>query len=166
MPSGFMFELKPTFRDLRGRFAAANEDLFESRRELIRIEARRFVEIAGDEAPGGAGHTVANQIGFATFNEGDVLGFRTRLGQIASWQSIGTGLYGPLGQVIRPKSARVLHFFIEGTEFFRAWVRGVRPNAYLGRAYRRWLPGAGENLRKIALRYSRVLASGQKGGIL
>jgi len=166
MPSGFVFELKPTFRDLRGRFAIANEDLLESRRELLRIEARRYVELAGEEAPGGPGHTVANQIGFATFAEGDVLGFRTRLGQIASWQSIGTGLYGPLGQVIRPKSARVLHFFIKGTEFFRAWVRGVRPNSYLGRAYRRWLPGAGENLRKIALRYSRVLASGQKGGVL
>jgi len=166
MPSGFTFELKPSFRDLRGRFAVANEDLLEGRRELLRVEAQRYVELAGEEAPGGAGHTVANQIGYETFNEGDVLGFRTRLGQIASWQSIGTGLYGPLGQVIRPRTARALHFFIDGEEFFRAWVRGVRPNAYLGRAYRRWFAGAGENLRKIALRYSRTLASGTKGGTL
>lgn len=166
MPSGFMFELRPTFRDLKGRFAVANHDLLESRRELVRVEARRYVELAGEEAPGGVGHTVANQIGFATFNEGDVLGLRARLGKIASWHDTGTGIYGPLGQVIRPKTARALHFFIGGEEFFRAWVRGVRPNAYLGRAYRRWFAGAGENLRKIALRYSRTLRSGTKGGIL
>lgn len=166
MPSGFTFELRPPFRDLRGRITAANEELLESRRELVRIEARRYVELAGEEAPGGAGHTVANQISYETFVEGDVLGFRTKLGKIASWQSTGTGLYGPLGQVIRPKSARALHFFIGGTEFFRAWVRGVRPNAYLGRAYRRWFAGAGENLRKVALRYSRTLTSGTKGGAL
>lgn len=166
MPSGFTFELKPPFRDLRGRITTANEDLLESRRELIRIEARRYVELAGEEAPGGAGHTVAEQIGFATFVEGDVLGFRARLGKIASWHDTGTGIYGPLGQVIRPRTARALHFFIDGEEFFRAWVRGVRPNAYLGRAYRRWFAGAGENLRKVAFRYSRTLASGKKGGTL
>lgn len=166
MPSGITFELKPSFRDLRGRFAVANEDLLESRRELLQIEARRYVELAGEESPGGSGHTVANQIGYETFVEGEALGFRTRLGPIATWQAIGTGLYGPRGQLIRPKTARALHFFIDGTEFFRAWVRGVKPNAYIGRAYRRWLPGAGENLRKIALRYRRILASGEKGGIL
>lgn len=166
MPSGFTFELRPTFRDLRGRVAVANEDLLESRRELVRIEARRYVGLAEEEAPGGAGHTVANEIGYATFVEEDVIGFRARLGQIAKWQAFGTGLYGPLHQVIRPRTARALHFFIDGTEFFRAWVRGVRPNAFLGRAYRRWFPGAGKNLRKIALRYSRVLSSGTKGGVL
>ncbi len=166
MPSGFTFELRPTFRDLQGRFAEANEDLLESRRELIRIEARRYVELAGEESPGGPGHTVAEQIGYATFVEADVMGFRARLGQIARWQSIGTGIYGPFGVVIRPKTARALHFFIDGEEFFRAWVRGVKPNAYLGRAYRRWFAGAGENLRKVALRYSRILASGRKGGPL
>ena len=78
MPSGFTFELKPTFRDLQGRFAEANEDLLESRRELVRIEARRYVGLAQEESPGGAGHTVAEQIGYATFIEGDVLGFRAR----------------------------------------------------------------------------------------
>ena len=120
MASGFTFRSAPTFRDLQGRFARAEKELLEARRAAMRALGRRFAGLAQAEAPGGAGHTVANQVGFQTFVEGGAVGFLARLGQIARWHVSGTGLYGPRRRVIRPTHAQALHFFIGGREFFRA----------------------------------------------
>ena len=164
MASGFTFRSAPTFRDLQGRFARAEKELLVSRRAAMRTLGRRYAALAQTEAPGGVGHTVAAQIGFSTFVEAGAVGFKTRLGQIARWHVSGTGIYGPRRQVIRPTHAQALHFFIGAHEFFRKWVRGLHPNPFLGRAYRRWLPGARPELRRIALRYARTLAGQTTGG--
>lgn len=153
MTTGFELRSTPTFRDLQGRFARANRQLLEHRRDMMRELGGRYVELAGEEAPGGAGRTVANQVGYMTFNDGETVGFRTRLGPIAKYHVTGTGIYGPRGTPIVPVRARVLHFYIGGQEFFRHSVRGVHPDAYLGRAYRRWLPAARSELRRISLRW-------------
>ena len=155
MPSGFIFTLTPTFRDLEGRFARAEKALLEERRDGVRRLAQRFVGLAGEEARGGAGHTIAKQVGYRTFNDGDVTGFRTVLGRIARWHVEGTGLYGPRRALIRPVQAKALRFVVSGKTLFRMWVRGVRPDKFLGRAYRRWLPGARPELRKISTRFTR-----------
>lgn len=58
----------------------------------------------------------------------------------------GTGIYGPLRQVIRPIRARALRFPHRGVRYggqvtivgdfaFAAWVRGIRPRNYFEVAY-------------------------------
>jgi hypothetical protein len=156
--AGFELRSTPTFRDLQGRFTKANHELLETRRDSMRELAKRYVTLAQEESPGGPGHTVAEQLGYQTFNDGETLGFRLTAGQIARWHISGTGIYGPAHRPIRPVKARFLHFFIGGEEFFRRSVRGVPPNKFPGRAYRRWLPGAREELAKISTSYVRKIA--------
>jgi hypothetical protein len=118
MTAAFDLHALPSFRDLQGRWSAAVHDNFAARRDLIRSQAIRYVQLAGEEAPGGTGHTVANQIKYETFENGDTAGFRIKLGKVARWQNDGTGIYGPTGERIYPRTAKVLHFFIGGREFF------------------------------------------------
>lgn len=151
--AGFDFRTNPTYRDMQGRFARANHELLEQRRDIMRGLAGRYVELAGEEAPGGPGGTVSKQLGYQTFNDGENLGFRLTAGQIARWHITGTGIYGPFKSPIVPVKASVLHFTWKGKERFFASVRGVPPNAFPGRAYRRWLPGAREALAKISTGY-------------
>ena len=42
----------------------------------------------------------------------------------------GSGIYGPTGEVIRPKEATVLHWEREGQHYFAAWVRGIDPEIH------------------------------------
>lgn len=160
------FTLRPSFRDLHGRFAAAKNAMLEERRDMLRDEARRYVDLAQDEAPKRSGE-FAKTIGFRTFVNNDAAGFKIHMGQpLGKWLMGGTGLYGPLHHLIVPRHAGVLHFFIGNEEFFRHSVRGMKPNKFTGRAYRRWFPGAGAALRKLALRYSQMLTSGGSSGAL
>lgn len=147
----------PTFRDLGGRFAKADRELLESKRDLIRGEGRQYVRIAGEEAPGGTGRTVARGISFRTFIQGETVGFKAFAGRIGRFHQEGTGIYGPLRRLIRPVTAKALRFEIGGEVLFRMWVRGIKPNKFMGRAYRRWIPGARKILRQISLRYARTL---------
>ena len=155
--ANLMVKLIPTFRALRGRFARADRELLDSKRNEIRGEGRRYVRIAGEEAPGGTGRTVARGITFKTFIQGQTVGFRAYAGRIGRFHQEGTGIYGPRGRLIRPVNARALRFEIGGEVLYRMWVRGIKPNRFMGRAYRRWLPGARSMLRKMSLRYVRTL---------
>lgn len=56
---------------------------------------------------------------------------------LTTWLTQGTGIFGPRGEVIRPKRAKALHFFTHGQEVFAAWVRGMPPNLFLDRAMER-----------------------------
>ncbi len=151
----FHFESRPTFRDLQGKFSRATANLLRSRVALLRSEAQRFIILAGEEAPGGRGGTIGRGMSYRIFQASRGVGFQFDPGRIGRFHAFGTGLYGPLHHLIRPKRAHALHFFIDGEELFRAWVRGVRPNRFVGRAYRRWLPGAGAALRRISTRFAQ-----------
>jgi hypothetical protein len=44
----------------------------------------------------------------------------------------GTGIYGPRGQVIRPKSKKALKFTTKGgTTVFAKYVRGIKPRRFV-----------------------------------
>ena len=154
----FRVESRPTFRDLQGRFTRANEALLDIRREEMRGLGRQFVSIAGEESPGGTGHTVARGIRFRSFVSENSVGFSATPGQIGQWHIQGTGIYGPLRRLIRSKSGKKLHFFIDGQEFFRWTVKGIKPNAFFERAHKRWLPLAEAALRRISTRWSDELS--------
>lgn len=49
----------------------------------------------------------------------------------------GTGVYGPRGDVIRPKSAKALSFEWKGKNYVVRYVRGQKPNPYVDRAMQR-----------------------------
>ena len=167
MPSASLIvETLPTFRDLGGRFTKADKDLLESKRDLIRGEGRRYIRIAGDEAPGGPGRTVARGISFRTFVQGQTVGFKAFAGRIGRFHEGGTGIYGPTRRLIRPVTARALRFEIGGEVLFRMWVRGIRPNKFMGRAYRKWIHGAKKMLRQISLRYARTLGGKRAVSVL
>lgn len=149
---GFRFESRPTFRDIQGRFVAANAALLEDKRDMTRDLGRRFVAIAREEARGGPSGTIANQTNFRTFVSGDVSGFQTRLGPIAKWHIQGTGIYGPRGRLIVPVKKKALHFKSLG--IVRMWSRGVKPDPYISRAHKRWEPESSAALRRISTRWA------------
>ena len=98
MPSASLIvESIPTFRDLQGRFAEADKDLLESKRDLIRGEGRRYVSIAREEAPGGPGRTVARGITFKTFIQGEAVGFKAFAGRIGRFHDGPAGSSGSRG---------------------------------------------------------------------
>lgn len=49
----------------------------------------------------------------------------------AAYQENGTGIYGPRGQVIRPRRAKALAWMSGGQMVFAAWVRGSPPKYVL-----------------------------------
>lgn len=154
----FEIVLRPPFRDIRGRFAKAERGLLRDRREGMREEGRRFVLIAQEEAPKRTGRFAAG-IRYRTFIDGETLGFTATTPQpLGRWILEGTGIYGPRGTVIRPVRAQFLRFVIGGQVFYRRFVRGMRANKFIGRAYRRWLPGAREYLLRTARNYTRTIA--------
>ena len=155
----FKITSSPPIRDLLGRFSKAEGAFVEVRRDEMRTEGRRFFELAGEEAPGGPGHTVAKQIGYRTFVKNNSIGFTAWPGKIGAWHISGTGIYGPRGQLIRPIHAKALRFVIGGEVLYRMWVRGIRPNKFFGRAYRRWLPGARMALKRMAMKWVREIKS-------
>lgn len=155
----FKLESTPPIRDLAGRFRSAAAGVPEELRDEMREEARRFIDLADEESPGSKG-TMRRGYTFKTFNTTNGLELNVYPGLLGKWHMEGTGIYGPRGQVIRPIHARVLHWTSGGEEFFRPWVRGIRPNPIFSRAYRRWLPGARKVLRKVALSFIRTLKTG------
>ncbi|AIS32485.1 phage-related protein [Methanobacterium formicicum] len=48
----------------------------------------------------------------------------------------GTGLYGPRGQLIRPKTARKLAFVYKGKKIAVPYVRGIKPRKFVEKSIR------------------------------
>ena len=49
------------------------------------------------------------------------------------WVNNGTGIYGPTGQRIHAKNGGLLHFFIDGEEFFVPSIAGQRGQHFVER---------------------------------
>ena len=172
--STFRIRTTPPLRDLAGRFAVATNELAEARRPIMREQGRRFKELLQDEAPKGRTGKFARGIQFRTFVKGGGVGFTASVPQpLGKWLIHGTGLYGPKKSKypITPKGPGYpLKFFWErgphgpGVYFFmRVMHPGIKPNPFPGRAYRRWLPGARAELRRVALRFVRDIAGAKVG---
>jgi len=160
MTFSFKLEAKPPWRDLRGRFVKASSNIQDSLRKELTAEGKNLVRMVGTEARGGQSGTIGKGVSSRTFAGGDRVELRIYVNQIGKWHLSGTGIYGPLGKVIRPTHARVLHFFIDGQEFFRPWVRGVKPDPFVERGYRNWLPGARAMLQRIAKEWITTVKKG------
>lgn len=77
------------------------------------------------------------------------------------WLNWGTGLYGPVGEVIHieARNAKALHFFWKGHEYFRKSVnvKGIKPRAFIEHGVMKFqgsqLP---EMLRQLQARLAQV----------
>ena len=164
MTYGFRISQEPTFKELANRAKNANAKLSDVFRESLRELGTRFVELAGQEARGGQSGTIGRGIFYRTYVRSGLPELRVYPGKIGAFHLHGTGIHGPVGKRITPLSATALRWE-NGTEVVYATsTQGVKPDAFFGRAYRRWLPGARVELRKISQAWLRELAGrGGKG---
>lgn len=143
---------QPPWRDIEGRFVAAEDKLDSRLRDELGRAGQELVKEIGREARGGEQGTIGRNVFYRTHGNGRAE-LRIYVGQIGKWHLSGTGIYGPRGSVIRPVKAQALHFFVDGEEVFAKWVRGVTPDNFVERGYRNWLPNAEAVLRRVALGY-------------
>lgn len=127
MPSRFTFQWDEQVINtvIRGQNGIAGREVRE-RGERIKARAQELVGV--DTGRLRASIYVRN---FTILgNPAVVIGFGTRYGK---YHHNGTGLWGPTGQVIRPKTAKALRFKPKGMGFFvyAAYVRGSKPNPFL-----------------------------------
>jgi len=161
--SGIQFRLtiKPTFRDISGRYVKASDGLLESKRTEMRREGRRFVELAREEAPKKTGR-FADGIRFRTFIKGESVGFAVTTPQpLGRFITLGTKKHF-IPKDIRPPGKPLAFNWAKGPKgpgmyfFYRVLHPGTKPNKFMGRAYRRWLPGARSMLKRISTRFVRT----------
>ena len=157
----FKLDINPTFRDFDGRFARADKDLLNDRRDGARDLGRLFVGYAADEAPKRTGD-FAKGIKFRTFQRADSLGFTISDPQpLGKWIRLGTKPHS-----IRPKRPGYpLAFYwpkIGGMMFtYHVNHPGTKPNAYIDRARARWEPDAQKDIKRISTRYVTTIAKGR-----
>lgn len=173
MPASVEYKATPTFRELNGRFTRGNKELLENRRDLVRRQGRRMKDFLKTEAPKRTGKFASN-IRFRTFVEQQAVGFRIYMPEpLATFIQKGTRAH-----TITPRNAKVLRFVVGGgglalpfggahasNVVFATRVRhpGTRPNRFIGRASRRWLPGARADLRRVGTRYIRTVQGKSSG---
>jgi len=145
---------QPSTRELVKRVLAAKEGVTQDRREMLRGQGRRFVQYAQEEAPKRTGE-FASKIAYRTFVSGDTDELRVYTQQpLGKWILEGTRPH-----VIRAKNAPILRFYwhkVGRVVYFKSVNHpGTKPNPFMSRAYRRWLPGARGDLRQVAVNWSR-----------
>ncbi len=147
---GYKLTIKPSFRALNGRFTKASKALLNERRKELKAEGRRYVKLAQEEAPRRTGDFASNIRFRTTQQEGNLVLSVSTPDPLGKWIIEGTKPHP-----IVAKRAKALHFFIGGAEFFRLSVQhpGTKPNRFMGRATRRWFPGARKMLNRISTKY-------------
>jgi len=149
-------EISPPIRDLQGRFAKLEGEVKEVRREELRGLGREYVKVAQEEAPKRTGQ-FARSIRYRTTVE---TGRRMELAVTMATPLGSYIIFGTRPHVIVPVRARALHFFTKsGQEVFtkRVMHPGTRPNPFQQRAMERLEPEIDAALRRIGLRFVKVL---------
>jgi hypothetical protein len=162
----FQIDFVPTFRGIGGRWETASKELFASKRDMIRVQGRAMQEHARTEAPKGRTGKFSAGIRFRTFARGaEELGFTISTPQpLGRWIMEGTAPHA-----IVARNAKALRFLWEKGPrssgaftayhfYVSVWHPGTKPNPFMQRAYRRWLPGARADLRKISRDFVRTFA--------
>ena len=155
----FKIEASPTVRELTGRVLAGKVGIAKDERDMMRRQGRRLKVLAQQEAPKRTGQ-FAESIRFRTFVEGDTSGFT-----ITSAKPLGRFIIGGTKKhpiVAHGKSPLTFYWPKMGrvVQFRSVEHPGTKPNRFIGRAFRRWLPGARSDLRTVAKNYTRTLAGG------
>lgn len=149
--TSFTLTATPTFRDVLGRFAVAEKELLEAKRDEMRTLGRRAVVLLRAEAPKDTDKFAA-WIRFRTFVRGETVGFTT-----SSLQPLGLWIVGGTkAHTIVPRGPGYpLRFEVGGKTVFSYRVRhpGTKPNPYPERATKRLEGESQQALARISLRY-------------
>lgn len=176
MAGTFEITANPTFKDLAGRFAKAEKELLDARRDEMRELGKRFVILLREEAPQGKTGKFRQSISYKTFQEGEALTMRTYHARpLGDWIIGGTKPHK-----IEATKAGALYFFwpkvgawtvvpkkgrgftgMSGGKFWigKGYVNhpGTKPNDYASRAYEKGKDDINTSMRKISTRYVKAL---------
>ena len=149
--TAFRIESIPTFRAINGRFAVAEKELLEARRDEMRVLGAKARDIYQEEAPKKTGEFSRN-IRYRTFVRSDSVGFTVSMPQpLGKWITDGTRPH-----VIRPRGQGYpLRFTVNGRTVYAYRVNhpGTKPNPFTERAAARFEPEGQKALNRISLRY-------------
>lgn len=166
--SVFTIQTRPPLRDVKGRFSKANRELLELRRGLVRKQGRRMKDLAVEEAPSRTGE-FRRAIRWRSFIKGGDVGFT-----VTAPQPLATYIIrGTRAHPIVARNAKMLAFpWPDGPKnhpaydpksglffFYSVNHPGTKRNPFISQAYRRWLPGARSDLRKMANSFARWMAA-------
>jgi hypothetical protein len=153
--------ITPPLEEVERRFEQIEVRAPEIVSQRFSVLAESGLAILVDEAPKRTG-TYASRFYYYLFQTLGGTGIHYVLPEpLTTWFRQGTGIFGPTGQVIRPKRAKALHFQYKGTEVFAAWVRGMPPNLFLDRARERMSAELGIEARKIGSSIMGFIAGGE-----
>lgn len=172
---GLQVKTNPKYRDVKGRFAIATEAQKRANRGYVERQAQRYQDIVREEAPRKSGKLRAS-LKTHVFTRGNLIGF-----DLEAPEPLTTFIVkGTKPHIIRARQARALRFYwpkVGMTTFvpkkggFRTHVRGgalwigkgyvehpgTKANPFIGRAFRRWLPGARADMEQVAKTFVRVM---------
>lgn len=152
----FKATVVPPFRNVSGAFAKANKQLIEVQRSGLRTLGELWYEQVQKEAPVGRTGKFRTSHSWRTFETSQGIQLRTYAPQpLATWITKGTKPH-----LIVARKAKALRFLWENgprsskkftAYHFYTWVwhPGTKPNDYLGRVHRAWMPFAREELNKM-----------------
>lgn len=147
----FSLHFVPSPEQLLNIFKGAEAVLTRQKQILIENQGKRFLILAREEAPKKTGK-FANSLQLKTLTAN----FTVMVPQpIGGWIMSGTQPH-----MIYAKNAKALRFEMGGRVIFAKYVShpGTKPNAFMDRAYSRWLPGATTGLKNVAQEYSKFIA--------
>lgn len=176
MPEFLEYSIKPPFRDLKGRFTKANEELVKAKRDEMRTLGSNITARFKSAAPVGKTGKFRDSHTFKTFERGTDIELR-----FYSASPLGTYIRrGTKPHVIRAKRAKALAFFwpkvgmqtfvpkagfpITGELNGAFWIGkgfvnhpGTKPNPYQERALASMSPAMRDSLNKIAGRWTETV---------
>lgn len=159
----FQMTSKPPIRDIQGRFAKADDKLLAEHRKMMRRQGRRMKDLIVDEAPEDTGE-FKRGIRWQSFTRGSDVGFKVTTPQpLGRYIVEGTRPHVIPGNPILafdwPGGPPELRDPETGMYFFGAVNHpGTEPNPFVGRAYRRWLPGGRQDMKRVARTWARFIA--------
>ncbi len=165
------FEVRPSFRDVKGKFAKADDELLRDKRDMMRDLGRVGVRLLKDEAPKKSGES-ANKIGFRTSQQGEVIDLAftippplkpfviegTKPHEIAARNAGALRFFWPkIGMMVMvPKGGGFKTHERDGT----LWIGkghvnhpGTKANPFNQRAYKIFRPIAAKRLAQIAVNW-------------
>jgi len=174
MPEFLTFSFKPPFRDLRGRFAKATEEMLKTKRDEIRALGQAGSAALNAAAPVGRRRVLSRSHKFKTFERGTTIELRFYSDAVGQFVRQGTKPH-----IIRAKRAKALAFHwpkvgmmafvpragfpftgVAGGAFWigKGYVNhpGTQPNPYHERAFASLQPTMRDALNRIARAYTET----------
>lgn len=164
--------VRPSYRDIRGRFVKADEQVLTEKREAARVLGREWKRLMRQEAPKKTGR-FADGIGFRTKQTGEEITMEGFMPQpLGSYITEGTKAH-----IIAARNAGALRFFwpkvgmltfVPKNGGFPTHVNangdliigkgfvnhpGTKPNKFNERAFDKWYPSARVELNRIAVNW-------------